>query len=120
MSVGTPRAGHTRISARAMKRVVEAAAAEAFRIPSRDVHATVDDAHGDLGISLAVPLQLPTLADAARNPQAVSAGGGTVYDRAAAARARIIRRTHEVAGASVGRVDIRITGIRKTPETRVR
>lgn len=120
MSPGTPRAGHTRVSARAMKRVVEASAAEAFGIPSADVHATIDDADGDLGISLAVPLQLPSLPEAARNPQAVRAGGGTVYERAAAARDRIIQRTSEVAGASVGRVDIRITGTRKAPEARVR
>ena len=112
------RAGHTTITAAAMRKVVEAVGATAFGIPAGDVHASLADENGQLSVSLALPVAIPSLLQAARNTPLVH-DGGTLYQRAAAARAEIIDRTREVAGTTVGRVDISITGIRKGTEMRV-
>lgn len=113
------RAGHTTITSATLRKMIEAVSAESFGVPATAVRASLSDERGQLSVSLALPVAIPALAAVARNPQLVADGGGTLYQRSTAARRDIIRRTFELAGTTVGRVNISLTGIRKGTEMRV-
>lgn len=106
------RAGYTSISAGTMHRLATAIAAEAFNVPMRDVRAGIGDEQGQVSVSLAVPLAL-NIADWGRAGEKPGVGndGATVFERAALARSVVASRVEALAGATVGRVDIRFTGI---------
>lgn len=112
------RAGYTTISTGTMAQLVAAIAGEACNVPSKDVRANLRDDQGQLSVSLAVPL---ALWDTARemhrpgNPAGELEGhdGGSLFERAAAARVLVASRIQELAGATVRRVDIRYTGIHR-------
>ncbi|WP_104087182.1 hypothetical protein [Arthrobacter sp. GMC3] len=121
MSAGTlenMRAGHTTISAGTMERLVAAIAADAFRVPLQAVRAGVRDGQGQLSVSLALALAMPPLAELARNARA-GAGDYNVFQQAASARETIAARIQALAGTSVGRVDIRFTGVHAETKERV-
>ena len=110
------RAGYTSISSGAMHQLVEAIAAEAFNVPLREVRAGVHDELGQVSVSLAVPLANWGLSGgevrpASRGRGPVKDDGGTVFERAATARSAVSARVQALAGAVVGRVDVRFTGI---------
>lgn len=113
------RTGHTRITKPALTHTVEAVAAAAFGVPRREVRVTLADDGGALGITVSVPLPAPSLLQAAQNPSAVDHGGGTVFDRAERARNGIRETAQQVTGSQVGRIDIRLTGIRPPTERRL-
>lgn len=117
LDAAVPRAGHTRITARTLVKVVEAVTAEAFGIPAASVGVGLHDVKGRLGVTPKVAVIVPSLQAAPRIPDAEA---DTVYARASRARAEIIRRVGLVTGAEVGRVDIRVTGIHTGREPRVR
>jgi hypothetical protein len=120
MSAGTlerTRAGHTSISAGTMARLAAAIAADAFKVPLRDVRAGVRDGQGQLSVSLALALAITPLSEIARTPR--DPDNRTVFQRADAARETIARRMQELAGSSVGRVDIRFTGAQVESRERV-
>ncbi|QNE14587.1 hypothetical protein [Pseudarthrobacter sp. NBSH8] len=111
------RAGHTKVTAHALTKVIEVIAADAFDIPPDRVTVDIQDAKGRLGISAAVAVVVPSLLQAAhRGP---SPTDETVYARAARARSVIIDRIGQVAGADVDRVDITVHGIHRPPKARV-
>lgn len=116
---GARRAGHTRITPRAMTRVIEQITAEAFGIPPAAVTVDIHDVKGRLGITARVSLPAP---DLLQEGHAGPSGNekSSVYERASGARATVIRRAGLVAGAAVERVDIRVTGIQQRTEARVR
>jgi hypothetical protein len=99
------RAGYTRISAGSMHQLAAAIAAEAFKVPLREVRAGVRDGQGQVSVSLAVPLALGA-------GELVGNDGGALFGWAQSARAVVARRLHELAGTTVGRVDIRFTGLK--------
>ena len=107
------RAGHTRITSAALHHTVEAIAATAFGVPAGEVKARVHDDQGHLAVTVAVALAMPSLIDAARDPGIVAATGGPHSERAEAARAGIIEGAKNIAGTSVARVDIRLTGLHR-------
>ncbi|MET3948471.1 hypothetical protein ABIB49_003196 [Arthrobacter sp. UYCu512] len=105
------RAGHTRTTSAALHHTIGAITADAFGIPPRAVTARVHDDRGHLSVTVAVALPMPSLTEAARNPLAVTSSGGTLYERAERARTDILARALAIAGTSVARVDIRLTGL---------
>lgn len=108
---GAAMAGHTRISTQALTSVAQAAAAEALGVTPHEVRAEWSDDDGLLALSLVSPITLPPLAAVLRDPGRVAgSGGGSVWDRAVAAKADILRRVTELSGARLSRVDIRISG----------
>lgn len=113
------RSGHTRISTGALSNTVQAVAAEAFGVPGADVKAKVHDDGGRLGITLWVSIVVPSLLAAARHPEEVRNGGGSVYDRADTARNTVSERVHRLTGSRVGRIDIRLTGIAQRRQKKV-
>jgi len=123
MTAGTlehMRAGHTTISAGTLERLATAIAADAFKVPLGSVRAGIRDRQGQLSVSLALALAVAPLAEIAGNARKGEGGHDTVFQRAATAREIIAKRIQELAGASVGRVDIRFTGARVDSRERVR
>jgi hypothetical protein len=107
------RPGHTRVTPRALIRLLEAITAEAFTVPAAEVKARIEDEMGLLRVSVAVAVAVPPLLAAPATP------GVSLYARASAARASIISHAQHLAGTAVSRVDIRLTGIHQEKEVRI-
>ena len=107
---GTAMAGHNRISTQALTSVARAAAGEALGVPAHDVRADWSDDDGLLALSLVMPVAVPNLTMVLRDPGRVAAFGGSIWDRAVAAKAEILGRVTELTGAQLSREDIRISG----------
>ncbi len=106
----TARAGYTSISSGTMHQLVAAIAAETFKVPLRDVRAGIHDEQGQVSVSLAVPVALTIMADLPSKKFRMD-NAGTLFERAAAAKAVVAKRLSELAGTTVNRVDVRFTGI---------
>nr|WP_231704970.1 hypothetical protein [Arthrobacter gengyunqii] len=117
---GTGLAGHNRISTQALTSTAKAAAAEFFRVPPAQIRVTWSDDQGMLAMSLALPVALPPLNRIAADPGLVSRAGGSVWDRAHAAKPLLRDRVTELTGSLVSRVDVRITGVQLEEGSRVR
>jgi len=117
---GVAMAGHTRISTQALTSVARAAAGEAFGVPAQDVRVEWTDDDGLLALSLVTPVTIPPLPRVLRDPALVEGFGGSIWERAVAARAAILQRVTELSGAQLSRVDIRISGAAVHRERRVR
>jgi hypothetical protein len=113
-------AGHTRISTQALTSVAQAAAAEALGVTPHEVRAEWSDDDGLLALSLVAPIAAPALTAVLRDPGRVAGFGGTMWDRAVAARSDILQRVTELSGARLSRVDIRISGASMSEGGRVR
>ena len=107
---GSVMAGHNRISTQALTSLARAAAAEALRVPAHDVRADWSDDDGLLALSLVLPIRIPPLTTVLRDPGRVAGFGGSIWERAVAAKAVILHRVAELSGAQLSRVDIRISG----------
>ncbi len=112
-------AGHNRISTQALTTLAQAAAAEALGVSAQDVRAEWSDDDGLLALSIAAPIRVPSLTDVLRDPLRVEGYGGTVWDRAVAAKTAILERVTQLSGSTLSRVDIRISGARISEGARV-
>ncbi|MFE4833098.1 hypothetical protein ACFRAU_00290 [Arthrobacter sp. NPDC056691] len=117
---GRQYSGHNRISTQALTSLAKAAAAEALGIHAHDVRADWSDDDGLLALSLVAPIRIPSLTAVLRDPGRVSALGGSIWDRTVHAKTDILTKVTELSGASLSRVDIRISGAHVTEEGRVR
>jgi CO/xanthine dehydrogenase Mo-binding subunit len=113
-------AGHNRISTQALTTLAQAAAAEALGVSPQDVRAEWSDDDGLLALSVAAPIRVPLLTEVLRDPRRVEGFGGSVWDRAVAAKTAILERVTELSGSTLSRVDIRISGARISEGVRVR
>lgn len=98
--------GRTTITSRALNRLATAVASDAARVPSREVGLGLTDAQGALRVVLTVPVAIRP-GDAA-----------TLPERAEELRGAMIAGLRDLAGRSVGTVDIRYAGVRRTTERR--
>ncbi|WAH98461.1 hypothetical protein [Arthrobacter sp. MMS18-M83] len=112
-------AGHNRISTQALTTLAQAAAAEALGVSPQDVRAECSDDDGLLALSVAAPIRVPSLTEVLRDPRRVDGFGGSVWDRAVAAKTAILERVTELSGSTLSRVDIRISGARISEGARV-
>jgi hypothetical protein len=113
-------AGHTRISTQALTSVARTAAAEALGVMPQEVKAEWSDDDGLLALSLVAPISVPPLTVVLRDPGRVAGFGGSIWDRAVAAKAEILHRVTGLSGAQLSRVDIRISGANTSDGGRVR
>jgi uncharacterized alkaline shock family protein YloU len=111
--------GHNRISTQALTSLAKAAAAEALGVEIQDVRADWSDDDGLLALSLVAPIKIPPLNAVARDAGRVAAFGGSIRDRTVAAKAQILATVSALSGASLSRVDIRISGARISEGGRV-
>ncbi|MEH0111247.1 hypothetical protein V6N00_16155 [Tersicoccus sp. MR15.9] len=103
--------GHTRITQQAISRVVTIVAAEEFGVPVTTVRTRLLDDAGRLHLQVALPVRAPSLLDLARDDGAD--GRRALIARSEQARVGIARRSSELTGAVVGRVDVDLTGIHR-------
>ena len=113
-------AGHTRVSTQALTSTAQGVAAEVLGISPSLVRATWRDDAGSLALYLALPVGIPSLNRVVRDPHLVDGFGGSVWDRAHAAKGAILERISWISGSRLSRVDIRVTGIRVQEGGRVR
>ncbi|MGP0222323.1 hypothetical protein [Paenarthrobacter sp. NCHU4564] len=106
----TSLAGHNRISTQALTSLAQAAAAEALGVAQGDIRADWTDDDGLLALSIVAPIRIPALGDVLRNPQRVRGMGGSIWDRAVAAKAMVLETVTRLSGSQLSRVDIRISG----------
>ena len=117
----TPRlAGHNRISTQALSSTAKAAAAELFDVPSAAIRVTWSDDQGMLALSLSLPVSLPALTRIAADPGLVARAGGSIWDRAHAAKPLLKDKVTALTGSLLSRVDIRVTGVQLNEGSRVR
>ena len=112
--------GHNRISTQALTSLAKAAAADALGIHAHDVRADWTDDGGLLALSLVAPIRIPSLTAVLRDPGRVQLLGGSIWDRTVHAKTDILTKVTELSGASLSRVDIRISGAHVTEGGRVR
>ncbi|MBF4994725.1 hypothetical protein ITX31_11465 [Arthrobacter gandavensis] len=115
-----PLAGHNRISTQALTSTAQAVAAEHFGVAASAVRVTWSDDQGLLALSLALPVTMPPLGAVATDPGLVARTGGSVWDRARAAKPVLLERITYLTGSILSLVDIRVTGIRVQEGSRVR
>ena len=113
-------AGHNRISTQALTSLAQAAAAEALGVPASDIRADWADDDGLLALSIVAPISVPALSEVLRQPQRVQGFGGSIWDRAVAAKASILDSVMRLSGSQLSRVDIRISGAHVTEGGRVK
>lgn len=111
--------GHNRISTQALTSLAKAAAAEALGVDAQDVRVDWADDAGLLALSLVSPIRVPPLPAVVRDTGRVGAFGGSILDRTVAAKARILTTVTALSGASLSRVDIRISGVKPIEGGRV-
>ena len=116
----TSLAGHNRISTQALTSLAQAAAAEALGVPATDIRADWADDDGLLALSIVAPISVPALSEVLRQPQRVQGFGGSIWDRAVAAKASILNTVTRLSGSQLSRVDIRISGAHVTEGGRVK
>jgi hypothetical protein len=112
--------GHNRISTQALTSLARAAAAEALGVDAHDVRADWSDDDGLLALSLVSPIKIPPLKAVVRDAARVAAFGGSILERTLTAKAQILATVSALSGASLSRVDIRISGARISEGGRVR
>lgn len=120
------RHGRTKVSAKAISRIVAAVAGEAFGVPARSVGVQLDDSSGMLAVTATTGITVRSLV-----PGRVSAGSsqrsgqrptrpGSVLERATAAQSEIRTRTGELTGSLIGPVTVRLNSAIIEGEDRAR
>lgn len=116
---GQALSGHNRISTQALTSLAKATAAAALGVDAQDVRADWTDDDGLLALSLVTPISVPPLKAVELDRARVQAVGGSIWDRAVEAKARILETVTELSGARLSRVDIRISGAKISEGGRV-
>ncbi|MFE7504144.1 hypothetical protein [Promicromonospora sp. NPDC057488] len=100
--------GTTRISARAIEKLAACLARESALVPLAQVSVRLADAGGALTVAVTLPV--------------VVGGGvtGSVAERSSALRGHVISGMRDLAGRSVGSVDVRYAGAHRISGRRVR
>lgn len=103
--------GRTKITARAVRRVVTAVTADAMEVPASSVSVELEDLGGALSIVAKSPVRL--------TPLGRSTGGSSLVERLSSAQSTISERVLTLTGSDVRRVDLRITGAELQQRRRV-
>jgi hypothetical protein len=111
--------GRTRVTAKALNRLVAAVAAEALGVPARVVSVDLTDSAGKLAVTVRSPLRVVSLTRVQDDRSLVARTGGTLLERAAAAQQQIRSRAAELSGSAISNVTVRLTGIDIQQERRV-
>ncbi|RFA23348.1 hypothetical protein [Subtercola boreus] len=115
-----PAAGRTRVTAKALNRVIAAVAAEALGVDASSVSIDLADSAGALTVTVRSPLRVVSLGRVQDDRGIVARTGGTLLERAAVAQTEIRRRASDLSGSNISTVTVRLTGIDVQSEKRVR
>lgn len=112
-------AGHNRISTQALTSVAKAAAGQVLAVAPAQVRVSWSDDAGSLALSVASAMGAPSLQEVRHNRARVAQSGGSVLDRATAAKLQILSEVERLTGSQLSRVDVRISGLLASAEGRV-
>ncbi|WP_394160405.1 hypothetical protein [Galactobacter valiniphilus] len=99
-------AGHIRVSSRALRSVVSHLAARAFGVPAERIGVNLSDEAGELALRLNLHLPVAGLLEPTSGPSL-----GSLRERALNERAPLRRAVAQLTGATLSRVDVRVTGV---------
>lgn len=106
------RRGSTRITTRAMTRVVSAVAADALGVRPSQVSVRLADSDGGLDLTVRAPIRVVPLDDSTLDAAADSPADGTILDRTDRAQHQIRGTVADLTGAEIAGVVVRLTGAR--------
>jgi len=112
--------GRTRITPRALNRVVSAITSEELGVESRKVGVDLADDSGALTLTVRAPIRIVSLARIMNDPGAVTRAGGTLVERAGKAQENIRTRVRDLTGSNISRIVLRLTNADIQEERRVR
>lgn len=112
---GAEPAGRTTVPERVLRRVTEAASAEAIGVGIGDVSARLGNYRGALALRISSPFPVPDLDD-----EAAVAAAVPVAQRAAELQVELRDRLETLLGRRIGRVEIRVDGAKVDTRRRVR
>lgn len=112
--------GRTRITSRALNRLVSAVSADLLGVDPGAVGVDLDDDNGELVLGVRTAIRVVSLDRVSNDGTVVGRSGGTVLDRASAAQEHIRNRVNELTGYRISRVDIRLTSADIRKENRVK
>lgn len=101
-------AGTTNITGRALQRLAVGIARDSAQVSARDVSVTLADEQGALRVSVTIPVALAAGRDA------------TIVEDGDELRQGVVDGMRELAGRTVGSVDVRYSGVRRMRKKRVR
>lgn len=105
--------GRTRITPRALNRVVSQVTSEELGVAPRRVGVELNDEGGALTLTVRAPIRVASLRRAPTS-------GASVMDRAARAQENIRSRVRSITGSDISRIFLRLTGADITEERRVK
>lgn len=111
--------GRTRITPRALDRIVSVVTSEELGVATRSVGVDLDDDGGSLTLTVRAPIHVVSLSRAMEDPAAVSRAGGSVMARAARAQENIRARVRGLTGSDISRIVLRLDNADITQERRV-
>lgn len=117
---GAAQRGRTRITSKALNRVVSAVTADALGVDSGRVGVDLADRDGLLGLTVTTPIRVVSLARIESDASVVGRSGGTIVDRSRQAQETIRDRVTEITGSSIDSVTVKVSGVDIQPEERVR
>ena len=106
------RRGSTRITTRAMTRVVSAVAADALGVRPSQVSVRLADAESGLDLTVRAPIRVVSLDDSSHATAADTPADGTILDRTDRAQHKIRGTVADLTGADIAGVVVRLTGAR--------
>jgi len=98
--------GHVGVPAKVLQKVATAVVAETLRVRRADVRVEAADDGGRLALRVSTPVRIPVLSEAAALPD----GGVVAIVRDL--QSTLTRRFSELAGRTVSRVDVTVSGSR--------
>lgn len=120
MTTDTAGPGRTRITSKALNRVVSAVTAEELGVDSRKVGVDLEDHGGSMMLTVRAPIHVPSLDRVLGDSNVLTRTGGSVIDRAATARENIRARVQKLTGSDITRIMLRLTSADIRQEKRVK
>ena len=116
---GAAQRGRTRITSKALNRVVSAVTADALGVDSNHVGVDLADRDGLLALTVTTPIRVVSLDRIQSDSSVVNRSGGSILDRAARAQGDIRERVTTLTGSQIARVIVKVSGVSIQPEERV-
>lgn len=112
--------GRTRVTSKALNRVIGAVAADALGVDAKSVSIDLADTEGRLAVIVRSPLRVVSLTRVQDDAAIVARTGGSLLERAAAAQQLILSRSADLTGSAISTVTVRLTGVDVQPERRAK
>ncbi|MDN4639876.1 hypothetical protein QCD70_06450 [Agreia sp. PsM10] len=117
---GAAQRGRTRVTSKALNKVVSAVTADALGVDAARVGVELADHTGALALVVTTPIRIVSLDRVSTDNSVVARSGGTILDRAGQAQTTIRDRVSALTGSEIARVTVKVSGVTIQPEERVK